>query len=60
MAVQQRKVSKQKVRQRQAANRYQGMQSSPCPSCGAARRPHRVCMQCGKYKDRQVVSITAE
>lgn len=60
MAVQQSKVSKQKVRQRKGANRYQGLQTSPCPSCGAARRPHRVCAKCGKYGDRQVLTVTAE
>ncbi len=60
MAVQQNRVSKQKIRQRHAANHYQGIQTAPCPSCGAARRPHRVCLKCGKYGDRQVISITAE
>ena len=60
MAVQQNKKSKQKVRSRRAANRYRGVQSSPCPVCGATRLPHRVCPSCGTYKGRQVVSITAE
>ncbi len=23
--------------------------SSPCPSCGAARMPHRACAACGWY-----------
>ncbi len=60
MAVQQNKMSKQKIRQRKGANRYQGIQTSPCPSCGAARLTHRVCPKCGHYGDRQVISITAE
>ncbi len=32
--------------------------SSPCPSCGAARIPHRACGACGWYgtaKDGRVV-----
>lgn len=60
MAVQQNRVSKQKKRQRKAANRYQGIQSSACPSCGEARIPHRACPHCGNYRGRQVLSVTAE
>lgn len=60
MAVQQCKVSKQSVRARRAANRYQGVENHSCPNCGAARLPHRVCGSCGHYKNRQVISVTAE
>jgi len=60
MAVQQVKVSKQKIRQRKAANLYRGIKTSPCPSCGAARMPHRVCPSCGNYKGRQVLSKTTD
>lgn len=27
-----------------------------CPDCGATRRSHNVCPECGKYKGRQVVN----
>jgi large subunit ribosomal protein L32 len=60
MAVQQRKVSKCKVRSRKAANRYKGVRPGDCPVCGAAKMPHRVCRQCGHYNGRQVLSVTAE
>ena len=60
MAVQQCKVSKQKVRQRRAANRYRGVQTVGCPSCGAVRLPHRVCQECGMYRGRQVITVTTE
>jgi large subunit ribosomal protein L32 len=60
MALQQSKVSKQKKRQRKAANSYKGIQTSVCPACGAARMPHRVCTKCGQYNGRQIVSKTAE
>ena len=60
MAVQQCKVSKQKVRQRKAANRYRGLQFADCPTCGSPRLPHRVCRNCGNYGGRQVVSVTAD
>jgi len=26
-----------------------------CSRCGAAKMPHRVCPECGYYKNRQVV-----
>ena len=55
MAVQQSKVSKRKVRIRHAANRYEGVQVSLCPSCGAPCLPHRVCKKCGQYDGRRVL-----
>lgn len=60
MAVQQCKVSKQKIRARKAANRYQGLEANSCPNCGGARLPHRVCSHCGYYKGRQVTSVTSD
>lgn len=30
---------------------------SLCPHCHAARRPHRVCPECGYYKGREAVLI---
>jgi large subunit ribosomal protein L32 len=26
-----------------------------CPKCGAVKRPHRVCGECGYYAGRQAV-----
>jgi large subunit ribosomal protein L32 len=60
MALQQSKLSKQRSRQRKAANRYRGLKPAKCGLCGAAVQPHRVCPKCGHYKGRQVVSVTAE
>jgi large subunit ribosomal protein L32 len=28
-----------------------------CPKCGAYKRPHRVCLECGVYKDREVLKV---
>lgn len=28
----------------------------PEPGCGGYRRPHRVCLNCGKYKGRQYLN----
>lgn len=49
MAVQQTRSSKRKCRQRRAANRYKGLQTRPCPRCGAFTMPHRICPDCGYY-----------
>ncbi|HCH28118.1 MAG TPA: 50S ribosomal protein L32 [Ruminococcaceae bacterium] len=29
-----------------------------CPDCGAYKRPHRICLACGKYNGRQVREIS--
>ncbi len=28
-----------------------------CPSCGAYKRPHRLCAACGKYNGREVIKV---
>ena len=30
---------------------------SVCPRSGATKQPHRVCLSCGYYGDRQVLEI---
>lgn len=60
MAVQQVKKSKQKVRSRRGANRYQGIKTGICSNCKAVKLPHRVCGSCGYYGDRQVLTTESE
>jgi len=31
-----------------------------CSNCGAQHRPHHMCLDCGFYKGRQVVDMTAK
>ncbi len=59
MAVQQNKASKADLRSKKAANRYKGVETNVCPSCGGSRRPHRVCAHCGNYNQRQVITVGA-
>ncbi|MEK7806746.1 MAG: 50S ribosomal protein L32 [Chloroflexota bacterium] len=33
--------------------------SSICPRCRGAKRPHAVCRQCGYYRGRQVIEASA-
>ena len=60
MAVQQRKKSKQQVRQRKSANRYKGIEVGKCTKCGAPALPHRTCLKCGTYKGKQVLDVTVD
>lgn len=51
-----RKTSKAKRDSRRANHDKLTVKSiSSCSRCGAAKMPHRVCPECGWYKDRQVV-----
>lgn len=31
--------------------------TSKCPRCGQTKMPHRVCGNCGHYRDKEVVSF---
>ncbi|MFA7230162.1 MAG: 50S ribosomal protein L32 [Victivallaceae bacterium] len=57
MAVPKRKTSKMKKRHRKAANRYEGVQATFCPSCSAPALQHCVCPSCGMYKGKQIVTV---
>ncbi len=57
MGVPKRKMSKMKRRQRQAANRYEGVQANFCTKCGEPVAPHSVCSHCGTYKGKQIVAV---
>ncbi|MBE6362203.1 MAG: 50S ribosomal protein L32 [Lentisphaerae bacterium] len=59
MAVPKRKTSRMQRRQRKAANRYEGVAATFCPSCKAPVMPHRVCTACGQYNGKQVISTEA-
>ncbi len=57
MGVPKRKASKQRGRQRRAAN----LKLDPpvlvhCPQCRALVRPHHLWPECGYYKNREVVA----
>jgi len=57
MGVPKRRASKQRGRQRRAAN----MKLTPpvlvsCPQCRALKMPHHVCPECGYYKAREVLA----
>ena len=58
MGVPKRKTSKMKLRHRRSSNnRYKKVDFSNCKYCGASIQSHRVCISCGKYKDKQILVI---
>ena len=42
---------------RRATHKLTAVNPSACPRCGAARLPHRVCIQCGYYKNVDVLRL---
>ena len=37
-----------------------GIGLTTCEACGAPKRPHRVCLNCGDYNGKQVLAGQAE
>ncbi len=56
MAVPKRKKGRSATNHRRTHNdKLPTAARSTCPRCGATRRPHHVCGNCGFYKDREVI-----
>jgi large subunit ribosomal protein L32 len=55
MAVPKRRTSKRKKRARNTHKKAPKIVLQACPKCGAAKRPHRVCGECGFYDGAQRV-----
>jgi large subunit ribosomal protein L32 len=60
MAVPKKKMSKSQSRQRRAHDALSEPARATCAKCGAVKLPHRVCKECGHYRDRQIVQVAAE
>ena len=56
MAVPKRRQSKTRGRKRRTNWKISSPQVSNCPQCSEPKQPHRVCPNCGYYKDRPVIS----
>jgi large subunit ribosomal protein L32 len=57
MAVPKKRTSKMKKRMRRSHLRMARLHLSRCTHCGAAIRPHRVCHNCGHYKEQPVIPM---
>ncbi len=61
MAVPKRKKSRSKTRSRRSQHdRVSLLEMVECPHCGEFTRPHRVCPNCGYYKNREIISYEEE
>jgi len=61
MAVPKQRKSKSKTRIRRSHNdKVTIMKLVECPHCGELMRPHRVCPNCGYYKDREIIAREEE
>jgi len=55
MANPKRRTSKRRRDQRRSHDALPITTSTACPNCGAPRRPHRACVDCGWYDGKQVM-----
>ncbi|MBP9732921.1 MAG: 50S ribosomal protein L32 [Candidatus Omnitrophica bacterium] len=52
-----RRHSNTRTRKRRTHDKITSNASSKCPQCGADREPHRICVKCGTYRGKQVLSV---
>ncbi|MCS7279440.1 MAG: 50S ribosomal protein L32 [Thermodesulfobacteriaceae bacterium] len=57
MAVPKRKVSRSRRGKRRAHQHLVLPSLSPCPRCRSPKRPHRVCPNCGYYKNKSFLKV---
>jgi len=57
MAVPKRKHSKSRRDKRRAHFKLTAPNVTECPHCREFKLAHRVCPNCGKYKDEEVIEI---
>jgi len=57
MTVPKKKRTKGSRGKRRSHDAKQAANYQTCPKCGAAKLPHRACINCGMYKDKQVIKI---
>jgi len=55
MAVPKAKTTKSRRDMRRSHHALVAPARSNCPQCGEAKRPHRVCSNCGTYRGREII-----
>lgn len=56
-ALPKRKISKKRRDERRANDFLTAVTITVCRDCGQPKRTHFVCLNCGRYKQAQVVSV---
>lgn len=59
MSVPKKRTSKQRKRKRRTHDKAELRAFQACPRCGGPRLSHRVCVNCGYYKEHQVLEVEA-
>ncbi len=57
MPVPKRRKSKSRRDMRRATHKLTPTGLSKCSRCGSPKLPHRVCIHCGYYRDREVIAM---
>lgn len=55
-----RRHSRARTSKRRAHDHLKAVSTTACPRCGAEKLPHRICLECGYYRDREVVEVETE
>jgi large subunit ribosomal protein L32 len=55
-----RRHSKARTSKRRAHDHLRTPDTTTCPNCGARKLPHRVCLECGTYRGREIVEVENE
>lgn len=56
MAHPKHKISKTRRDKRRTHDKAVAPTLTTCPNCGAAVKYHRVCLECGQYRGKQVIA----
>jgi large subunit ribosomal protein L32 len=51
-----KKTSRMRKGHRRSHDAVVAKSVNSCPNCGALKQPHHVCMSCGYYDGREVIS----
>ncbi len=57
MSLPKRRVSKSKRNMRRSHDALTPKSLAVCPRCNEPKLPHRVCIHCGHYRDREVIKM---
>ncbi|MBT4722852.1 50S ribosomal protein L32 [Candidatus Falkowbacteria bacterium] len=60
MSVPKHRKTHSKTRMGRSHEALKTVKPNACPKCGAPKKPHIVCKECGTYKGKQVIKTKAD